>query len=162
MSKVVKCGLIQCANALDSGESVEKIRTAMIEKHRRVEIGRRARELFYAEEAPHLTKPELQRKTEWLFQTEENICLFAAVLRGEHLLAGFRNANIRRLLHGDSSCPLERRRHSASVGRKLKRLHVRGLLRKVPHTRRWQVTPLGQRLLGTTVRLYYHGLSTVA
>ena len=33
MSKVVKCGLIQCANALDSGESVEKIRTAMIEKH---------------------------------------------------------------------------------------------------------------------------------
>jgi hypothetical protein len=93
---------------------------------------------------------------------QEDIRLFAAVLRGEHLLAGFRNANIRRLLHGDSSCPLERRRHSASVGRKLKRLHVRGLLRKVPHTRRWQVTPLGQRLLGTTVGLYYHGLSTAA
>jgi len=33
MSKVVKCGLIQCANALDSGEPVEKIRAAMIEKH---------------------------------------------------------------------------------------------------------------------------------
>ncbi len=33
MAKVVKCGLIQCANALDTGESVEKIRTAMIEKH---------------------------------------------------------------------------------------------------------------------------------
>jgi beta-ureidopropionase len=33
MAKVVKCGLIQCANALDSSESVEKIRTAMIEKH---------------------------------------------------------------------------------------------------------------------------------
>jgi hypothetical protein len=54
----------------------------------------------------------------------EDVRLFAAVLRGEHLLAGFRNAGIRRLLYGDSSCRLERRRHSASVGRKLKRLHV--------------------------------------
>ncbi len=33
MSKVVKCGLIQCANALDADEPVEKIRDAMIEKH---------------------------------------------------------------------------------------------------------------------------------
>lgn len=93
---------------------------------------------------------------------EEDVRLFAAVLRGEHLLAGFRNADIRRLLHGDCSCPLDRRRHSASVGRKLKRLHVRGLLRKVPHTRRWQATPLGQRLLGAIARLYYHGLSNAA
>ncbi len=33
MSKLVKCGLIQCANALDTGEPVEKIRQAMIDKH---------------------------------------------------------------------------------------------------------------------------------
>jgi len=33
MSSIVKCGLIQCANALDASKSVEKIRTAMIEKH---------------------------------------------------------------------------------------------------------------------------------
>jgi N-carbamoylputrescine amidase len=32
MSREVKCGLIQCANALDTGEPVEKIRAAMIEK----------------------------------------------------------------------------------------------------------------------------------
>jgi beta-ureidopropionase len=32
MSRKVKCGLIQCANALDTGEPVEKIRAAMIEK----------------------------------------------------------------------------------------------------------------------------------
>ena len=47
-------------------------KTAMIEKHRRLEMARQARELFYAEEAPHLTKQELQQKTEWLFQTEED------------------------------------------------------------------------------------------
>ena len=33
MSKIVKCGLIQCSNAIDTGEPVEKIRDAMIEKH---------------------------------------------------------------------------------------------------------------------------------
>ena len=33
MSRNVKCGLIQCANAIDTGESVEAIREAMIAKH---------------------------------------------------------------------------------------------------------------------------------
>jgi N-carbamoylputrescine amidase len=33
MARIVKCGLIQCANALDTAEPVEKIRDANIEKH---------------------------------------------------------------------------------------------------------------------------------
>jgi N-carbamoylputrescine amidase len=33
MARIVKCGLIQCANALDPAEPVERIRDAMIEKH---------------------------------------------------------------------------------------------------------------------------------
>ena len=33
MPRVVKCGLIQCANALDTSEPVEKIRDAMFDKH---------------------------------------------------------------------------------------------------------------------------------
>ncbi len=45
---------------------------AMIEKHRRVELARRARKLFLKEEAPHLTERELQHKTEWIFQAEED------------------------------------------------------------------------------------------
>lgn len=45
-------------------------KTAMIEKQRRAEMARRARELFYEEEAPRLTKAELQQKVDWLFQTE--------------------------------------------------------------------------------------------
>ena len=47
-------------------------RVAMLEKHRRVEMARRARQLFYEEEAPHLSEWELQRKVDWLFQTEED------------------------------------------------------------------------------------------
>ena len=33
MSKVIKGGLIQCANAISTDEPVDKIRDAMIEKH---------------------------------------------------------------------------------------------------------------------------------
>ncbi|NQT19126.1 MAG: hypothetical protein HQ592_05440, partial [Planctomycetes bacterium] len=45
---------------------------ALIEKQRRVEMARRARELFFSQEAPHLSKSELQQKVDWLFQTEED------------------------------------------------------------------------------------------
>jgi hypothetical protein len=92
----------------------------------------------------------------------QDVRLFQAVLRGDHLLHGFRNADIRRLLHPEGKEASVRRRQSAAVGRLLKRLHVRGLLAKVPRTRRWRVTEAGQRLLGAVVRLYQDGLPTAA
>jgi hypothetical protein len=91
-----------------------------------------------------------------------DVRLFEAVLRGEHLLQGFRNAAIRQILYGEAKEPAVRRQHSAAVGRLLKRLHVRGLLAKVPRTRRWRVTDSGQRVLGAVVRLYHDGLPAVA
>jgi hypothetical protein len=91
-----------------------------------------------------------------------DVRLFAAVLGGEHLLNGFRNADIRRSLYGEARESGLRRRHSAAVGRLLKRLHVRGLIAKVPRTRRWRVTEGGQHLLGVIVRLYHDGLPAAA
>ena len=44
------------------------------------------------------------------------------------------------------------------VSRLLKRLHVRGLLAKIPRTRRWRVTSRGRSLLGAILQLHYHGL----
>jgi hypothetical protein len=93
---------------------------------------------------------------------QHDVQLFAAVLSGEHLLRGLRNADIRRILHGDTQPTQDRRRQAAAIGRRLKRLHVRGLLRKVPRTRRWLVTHKGSQILGAAVRLYYHGLSNAA
>ena len=92
----------------------------------------------------------------------EDIQFFRAVLHGEHQLRGFRNADLRRILHCDDREAALRRRTQAALGRRLKRLHVRGLVAKIPHTRRWQVTPLGHRTLGACVQLYYHGLATAA
>jgi hypothetical protein len=91
-----------------------------------------------------------------------DVRLFEAVLRGEHLLHGCRNGDIRRILYGEAKAAPERRRQSAAVGRLLKRLHVRGLVAKVPRTRRWRVTDTGHHLLGAVVRLYHDGLPLAA
>jgi hypothetical protein len=92
----------------------------------------------------------------------EEIRLFQAALSGDHLLRGFRNAEIRRALWGDSPDARQRRRHANAVTRRLKRLHVRGLVAKIPRTRLWRVTTRGQQLLGAMVQLHYHGLAAAA
>ena len=61
-----------------------------------------------------------------------DVKLFRAVLDGNHLLRGFRNADIREALYGATDDPVERRRQRAAVGRLLKRLHVRRLIKKCP------------------------------
>jgi hypothetical protein len=85
--------------------------------------------------------------------------LFEALCLGHYLLNGFRNADVRSsLFPGSAHDPDQRRRDSAKVGRLLKRLHVRHLLLKVPHTRRWHLSPRG-RLLFTEL-LHAHRLFT--
>lgn len=92
----------------------------------------------------------------------EDIQLLRTLLDGKYLLHGFRNADIRVSLYGDTRDLSVRNRQHAALGRIFKRLHVRGLLGKIPHTRRWRVTKRGQCVLGKVVQLYYHGLTTAA
>jgi hypothetical protein len=89
----------------------------------------------------------------------DDVRLFAAVLDGNNLLRGFRNADIRGRIFPAVQDPILGRRQTHVVGRLLKRLHVRGLVAKVPRTRRWRVTAVGQSVLGACVRLHYHGLA---
>src|SRR5262249_59203880 len=84
--------------------------------------------------------------------------LFRAVLAGEHLQNGFRNAEIRAALYGTTEDIGERRRQSHAVGRMLKRLHVRSLIVKVPRSHRWHVSKEGQQVLGAVVQLDHHGI----
>jgi hypothetical protein len=87
-----------------------------------------------------------------------DVRLFRAVLAGGNLLHGFRNADIRAALYESTEDAMERRRQSHAVGRLLKRLHVRGLLAKVPHSHRWHVSKKGHQVLGAVVQLYHHGI----
>jgi hypothetical protein len=90
----------------------------------------------------------------------EDVRLFKAVLDGDHCLRGFRNADIRERLHSPTTDPNAQRRQATALGRKLKRLHVRRLLARIPRTRRWRVTQLGQSLLQRSIHLHDHGIPT--
>jgi hypothetical protein len=85
---------------------------------------------------------------------QEEAHLFAAILTGDHIAQGFRNRDIRTVLYAELPRDPARQRHSAAIGRLLKRLHVHGLIAKVPRTRRWRVTDNGRRILSDTLQTY--------
>lgn len=67
---------------------------------------------------------------------------------------GFTNRDLRdKLLATSVPLSAERKRQSAQVGRLLSRLHLYGLVAKIPHSRRWRVTAFGHRVMSASVRL---------
>lgn len=85
----------------------------------------------------------------------DDVNLLAAVMRGEHSIQGFRNADIRMQIHTQPSDATEQRRQSQRVGRLLKLLHVHQLIAKIPRSRRWRVTKNGYAVL-TTILIHHH------
>jgi len=81
----------------------------------------------------------------------EDLDLFTAVLRGEHAIKGFCNADIRRQLFSSFQSRAHLRQQGARVSRLLKRLHVRGLVARIPRSRRWRVTKIGQLAMTTAL-----------
>jgi hypothetical protein len=80
--------------------------------------------------------------------------LFAATLRGEHALRGFRNGELAQQLFGPrSSDPVERRRQCGRVSRRISLLRAHGLVAKIPRSRRYRVTASGQRFMSTAIHL---------
>jgi hypothetical protein len=70
--------------------------------------------------------------------------LLKAVANGRLALNGLRNGDIRKALFGPDTDPRQTRRRSGQISRKLALLHAHGLIRKVPRTRRWMLSDLGQ------------------
>lgn len=77
-----------------------------------------------------------------------DLAILQAVARGEFATAGFRNRDLRLLLHPASAKAdaAEQRRVSAKVGRQLRLLRAHGLIRKVQKTHRYLLTPKGHLL----------------
>jgi len=73
------------------------------------------------------------------------------VLRGEHLLQGFRNRDVRLRRFGPPAAT--DRQGSPQVSRLVVRLHLRGLVAKIPRSRRWRITQLGHTVLSAAIRL---------
>jgi hypothetical protein len=84
---------------------------------------------------------------------EEDITFFKPLLQGHNHLHGFRNAHIRTALYPNAPTdPITQHRLAGRVRRKLKRLHVRGLLARIPHSRRWRVTTSGHAFISMAIK----------
>lgn len=84
----------------------------------------------------------------------EEAKLFQAVLRGEHMLNGFRNRDIRELMAPGLKCGMDQGRAiTGRITRLLGLLRAHGLIRKVPKTSRYRVTPKGHHSMTTALKL---------
>ncbi len=88
--------------------------------------------------------------------SDEDQQIFKAVLSGANILNGFRNQDIRAQLAGSPllrGCGRYVAKQSAKISRLLKRLHIYGLIAKVPRARRWRLTKKGWALLSAAISL---------
>ena len=82
--------------------------------------------------------------------------LLQKISRGEFTLNGLRNRDLQRLYFAQApTTPHEARRRSAWVGRKLRLLRAHGLIYKITHTHRYQLTKAG-RATTTTIFAALH------
>jgi hypothetical protein len=135
---------------------------------RYVEVSRRANDRYLAALAMAIPKPdaEVKRSLENLGRSvksngrshrgfnplnAEDRALFLAISRGEHCLNGLTNRSVCKHLYANQQVD---RRISNRVSRLLKRLHVHGLIAKIPRSRRWKISEQGQRLIDSILNVH--------
>lgn len=73
--------------------------------------------------------------------------LLRALAKGDFLINGFRNRDLRVILHGDCSDPVQRRKQSAAITRRLAIVRAHGLIVKVQKTHRYNLSAAGKRIV---------------
>jgi hypothetical protein len=126
-------------------EISQKVNERVIQSLASVDDSRRVEELTAAIQQPVIGK---KRRVRALRPWGDDKALLAAINHGDFLIHGFRNRDLQRLLYctpatSDTEC----RRRSAAISRKLGLLKAHGLIRKIQHTHRYQVTKEGQTIL---------------
>jgi len=92
----------------------------------------------------------------------DDVRLFAAALRGEHSLQGFRNRDLaRHLIASSPKDPAEAKRQVARVNRLIHLLRSHGLVAKIPRARRYRVTVHGHILMSAALYLRQEDVPTL-
>jgi len=140
-----------------------KMKKGVSDLPRRTEVSQRSNERCLealAAVATEQTVGQLTAKvcerTEWKGRPVRALNLLAAddlrllrtVARGEFVLNGFRNRDVRVTLFGSEvNDAAKTKRQSAAVTRQLRLLRAHGVIQKVAKTHRYQVTPKGRELI---------------
>jgi hypothetical protein len=133
------------------------LRKCIADLARRAEVCQRANERYldaFAQVDATATLAELTRSIQRPAQLggrrvralrpleEDDSWLLEAVNRGEFVISGFRNRDLRHLLYPQPArSRQEEARRSASISRKLRLLRAHRLIHKIPRTHRYQVSP---------------------
>jgi hypothetical protein len=145
-----------------------QMRKGIVDLPRRVEIARGANER-YLEALAVAGEPTPSRK---LFDSvsqrkekngrfyralrpvsPEDSRVFRVIMRGEFLLQGFRNRDLRQALESDSeSNQIQRRKAANRITRLLKLLCAHGLIFKVAQTSYYRITKRGRELMSTAIK----------
>jgi hypothetical protein len=140
-----------------------QLRKGVADLHRRAEISQRANEAYLealavvedttpcAQLFDAVSKPVIKdghRSRALRINDPLDVALLEAITRGEFAIAGFRNRDIRELLHpaSEQATKDDLRRLSAKTSRQLRLLRDHGLIRKIPKTHRYQLTERGRQL----------------
>lgn len=138
-----------------------RLRKGVADMHRRAELGQKINERYAAALATVAEKTplaeltgDLGQHTTWKGRPARalnplaagDVALLEAINRGEFILNGFRNRDLRALLFAESpaATPEEAKRQSAKVTRLLRLLRAHGIITKVPKTHRYQVSAAGR------------------
>ena len=78
--------------------------------------------------------------------------LLQAISRGEFSINGFRNRDLRAILHPEMNDPTLLRRQSGAITRQIRLLRAHGLISKVSKTHRYQVTAQGQLVIAALLQ----------
>jgi hypothetical protein len=138
-----------------------RLRKGVADIHRRAQLGQKINERYAAALATVEDKTPLGELTQDLGQSASwkgrsvralnplapaDAALLEAVNRGEFIVNGFRNRDLRGLLFADApeATPEESKRQSAKVTRLLRLLRAHGLITKIHKTHRYQVSKVGR------------------
>ncbi len=143
----------------DGEMSYLRMRKGVADLHQRAEVSRKVNER-YAESLASVEEKttlgeltaELGKPTSWKGRrvralnplAAADVALLEAVSRGEFVIAGFRNRDIRTILLGRSA---EGKSETAKVTRLLRMLRGHGVIAKIAKTQRYQVTEKGRSSL---------------
>jgi hypothetical protein len=81
--------------------------------------------------------------------------IFRALLGGQHMIRGFSNPDIRKILKDPPHLKdiTDALRQSAKVTRIFNRCHAHGLIAKIAHSRRWRLTKQGRIAMTASIQL---------
>jgi hypothetical protein len=145
----------------DGAKQYLRLRKGVADIHRRAEVGQKINERYASALATVEEKKPLGQLVHDLGQAKQwqgrplralnplaaaDVALLQAVQRGEFVLNGFRNRDVRAVLFADTpaSTPHEAKQQSAKVTRLLRLLRGHGVIAKIPKTLRYQVTAAGR------------------